>query len=209
MSRVRDVILRRRSLFVGSALTALTGCPREPASDTPVVDVPIEGSADAMPDPEGRVVKEEPPEKTDELPPLDVPPEAEGPAQQMFERLAQTIPRIHDRLRNIEKSIPHDCKFDQPSCVSRWDKLIGELNDVDRDIENILPLCPGSSEQAQRYYERARMHHEFARKRRATIDESIARELARGGKSYEARLMELKIKTSRVTMRPCLSCIDW
>jgi hypothetical protein len=202
------VILRRRALLVGTALTAtgVAGCPPEQPAETPPTVVDL-GPGRDMPEPQGRRLDPEPADENDDMPPLDVPEEAGGMARKNYEGLARVVPRLHAQLKVINDTMP-TCNLDDAKCMNTWDVLIRQLRSVDTMIENLLPLCPGSSPEAQRYLERAKQHHKFAQKRRAETQQRIDRALSQNG-GYAGKLVQLKIEAYRATARPCLSCIRW
>ncbi len=207
----RDTILRRRAHFVGSALLALSGCAgeaREPAAHPePAVTVPPleEGATadDSAPPPPVRAGAD----WEQGRPPLDVPADADGIARELYEHLAKRVPKAHANLAKLETALPLECRSDSKECATLWSNVLDQLPTVKAEIERLTPLCPGSSEQAQRYGARVRAHVEFLNRRMQALEKQIDKHMA------EHKLHEMRERLDglrkRVFAMACLSCMDW
>ncbi len=207
----RDTILRRRAHFVGTALLALSGCagqPREPAAhpQSAVSVPPIDDDADSddsAPPPATRASAD----WERDLPSLDVPADAEGVARQMFEQLAKRVPKAHESLAKLEAALPLDCRSDDKECEARWTPVLEELPNAKSQIKDLVPLCPGSSEQARRYSARVRAHVDFLNRRVKALESQIDEHMAKN--DLLAMRKRIDGLTERVFAMTCLSCMDW
>jgi hypothetical protein len=203
----RAAILRRRAFFVGSALTALTGCPSQhgPAGEpTPVVGVePVASSTSAVATTSAAV----PPAPNRKRPSLAIPNDAKDVVLSHYQRLARDVPAIHDKLDEAAAALSGICDITDPQCDSAWLAVARALAAADRDIQELPPHCPATSKEGKAYEERLQDHVNFAMDRRNALQTRI-----------DALLSSAKAKSqwqvhidAATEPQPCLDfhCQDW
>jgi hypothetical protein len=208
----RAQILRRRALFMSSALAAL-GCSGPAGSAKgapvpPVVSVPPPGAgADAGTEAPPKASPRSPPDG--EMPPLDVPEGMGDDPRQQFDRLYGQVRDAHALLERLEKALPGDCTVTNAACDTRWRSIADGLLEYEEMFRFMQPICKGSSAAAKLWEERARAHLEYLSKRRGRLDARIV-ELVQ---SEPARTRWDQHQQDAQLARPqiCLSfaCTDW
>ncbi|MCC6521127.1 MAG: hypothetical protein IT373_00565 [Polyangiaceae bacterium] len=206
----RAAILRRRALFVTSALGAL-GCagPRPThaeggsAPSGAVVSVPtasgesplVAATASPSTSPSSPA-----PAPVGKLPPLDVPADVSDAARPYFEHLATAVPEVHAALDALP--VPRDCPIDKPACEAAWKELAAGLVELDERIGRLEPRCPGSSTDAQRFAQRLAAHRAHIAERRAALVAAVA---------TTARWVAMFEAAEQAVPRVCLkyACRDW
>ncbi len=203
----RRLILRRRALFVGSALAALGcgkgGAPPEHASDKPVVVVPAE--------PEGTDEEEETEIATDagterrvrkDAPSLQIPDGVSQTARQNYEHLAKTFGEAYDVLDDIETTLA-SCSIDDASCESRWRELAERQYEMEEAFR-FFHICPGSSDEAKAFRERELAHRAYLDERRAEVWKDRS---ASSKTKFDEMVSTIRMSKPSV----CLSfgCMDW
>ncbi|MBI4952680.1 MAG: hypothetical protein HY908_11650 [Myxococcales bacterium] len=204
----RAAILRRRALFVTSALGAL-GCggPRPPHPESgstasgAVVSVPTaSGESPLAPASASATTSSHAPAPVGKLPPLDVPADVSEAARPYFEHLAAAVPDVHAALDGLP--VPRDCPIDKPACEAAWKELAEGLVELDERIRRLEPRCAGSSADARRFEERLAAHRAHIAERRAALVAAVA---------TTARWVAMFEAAEQAAPRVCLkyACRDW
>ena len=141
------------------------------------------------------------------MPPLDIPADAEGVALEMFQQLAKRVPKAHESLAKLEAALPLDCSTDTKDCEARWTPVLEGLPAAKSQIKDLVPLCPGSSEQARRYSARVDAHVGFLNRRMKALEAKIDAHMKDNG--LLAMRKRIDGLTERVFAMTCLSCMDW
>ena len=204
----RATILRRRALFLGSALATLgscqqTGAPAETASG-PVISVPTGEPEDAgVNDPEPPA-GDAGPRPRGGMPSLEIPSGVSEAARSNYESLVTPMTRVHGLLDEIERVAP---KCSMSACEDQWELVAKKLFELDESF-GFSYVCPGSSADAKAYFARQQEHMDFYEARRKDQTAWLSGRLGEPG---WARLQELVEKERYANPRPCLSygCGDW
>lgn len=206
----RAAVLRRRALFLGSALTALASCEKggvpPETSKGPVVAVPEGVPEDAGPEPDagslpvtdgGRKPKAG-------MPSLEIPDGLSERAKSNYEHLVARMKTVHAILDDVEAGAP---KCGIAGCEDRWQPIAKKWFDLD-DAFRFSYVCPGSSEQAKAFGVRRQEHMDFYQARRKEVQDWLQQKLGDAGWT---RFEELVQKEQLANPRPCLSfaCMDW
>ena len=204
----RAAILRRRAVFISSALTALSGCPggnqpKEPEPQpTSVVPVEPPGTS-SLPEPDGSAATVPSGPK---LPPLDIPGGVTPRAKELYEQLAATIPGIHEQLDAADKRLSVACDITSSGCDD-WAAIAKTLAEVRDQTDDLYPRCAGSSYDAKQVQSRINKHTDFIRRRIQALEERIDRKL---DSDAEVKAWE-RTQRDNAIPRPCLkyACEDW
>ena len=206
----RAAILRRRAFFVGSALTALSGCPQPPSAEPnrnePVVTVEPASKTATVPTGSGVVTRSSATPKT-KLPSLETPDGVNASARTYYEDLARSVPLIHADLDSAEKTLAGICDITDSQCDARWLAFAKSMAAVDDAVGDLAPVCHGTSADAKAIDVRLAEHRAAISERKRQIMERV-----------DALLQDAAAKTkwtahqeAAAVPRPCLdySCEDW
>lgn len=205
----RAAILRRRAFFVGSALTALTGCPKQESPQQekpPVVGVDPASSA-STPSPHPVSPPPVPPEPAGKMPSLAIPPDAKGVVRQEYERIANDVPRIHAELDGASQALGTICDITDPKCDAAWMKVAKHLAQAENLIFDLAPLCPATSVPGKAFEARLHEHQNHIDDRKKGLSQRIDALL----NSDKAKLAWKTHKAKAAVPRPCLDygCGEW
>ncbi|MCS6898509.1 MAG: hypothetical protein RMJ98_02130 [Myxococcales bacterium] len=200
----REQILRRRAVFLSSALAVLAGCERQggtaPPPVTALMPEAFAGGTPLTPSPEGPGLPppEEPPPSLE--PPLEV-----GKYRKIGVDLAELLREMRREIEEIEQSFPREC---QDGCQSTLKPLADKLRAFTSNLRDLSPLCPPSSPEGRALDKWQKEHLRYLQRRLVRIEEA-AKALAQRyeGQAGEATWTALR----REEMRPmvCLSCARW
>jgi hypothetical protein len=205
----RAAILRRRAFFVGSALTALTGCPQPsetPRKADPVVGVEPESASASLPAGSG-VSTTSSSTPASKMPSLEIPQDAKGAALAHYQTLAKRVPAIHVDFDAASSALSGICDITDPKCDDRWLKVAKHIAAADEAHFDLAPRCPGTSKQAKAYEKRLAEHQAFIADRKKAIEGRINALLQDAAAQSKWKVH----KASASVPRPCLdyACSDW
>ena len=208
----RAAILRRRALFVGSALAA-AGCTpncnpkptEEPSTGktgppAPVVSVQPTPSA---PEPTTTVEPEDPPPKTvSGRPSYDVPAGIVEEAKKRYDRLHKFMKESHERLDPVLVALP-DCKL--RACEPKYRQAATVLSELRKD-QRLFYICPGKSDEAKAFQPHYAAHKKHLQERLDQLDAGL-----RNASGDEAAYQALVEEIAASKPIPCLSfaCPEW
>jgi hypothetical protein len=203
----RAAILRRRALFVGSALTAIGCTPQTKEGPTattappsaPVVSVAAPATSPA---PSATVVPEEPAPKVAGMPGYDKPEGLSEAANGNYDRLHKFMKESHAMLAPLAAKVP-SCKLS--GCEDDYRKAATVLTELTKDLR-LFYICPGKSAEGQAFEPHKSAHMEFLRKRMGELDQRLS---TASGNAEGWKALRSEIAMSKPT--PCLSfaCPDW
>jgi hypothetical protein len=202
----RALILRRRAVFVTSALAA-TGCQpngKEPdvgttAPTTPVVSV---ASSPKPAAPVPTVEPVDPPPKDPGRPGYDIPDGVSEEAKKRYERLHRFMKESHAKLDPVLSDLP-DCTL--AKCEPKYQVAATVLADLRKDLR-LFYICPGQSDEAKAFQPHYKAHQKHLHDRLEKLDAEL--EKASGdADGYHALLKQIAMSKPV----PCLSfaCPDW
>lgn len=206
----RAQILRRRAVFMSSALAAL-GCsggapPGKVAPVPPVVAVPapVQAADAGVEAPPKREARSEP-----DMPSYDVPDGVSDEARERFEQLFSQVREAHALLERLENALPAGCALTDPACDARWRGIADGLLDHDEALRFMQPVCPGSSQAAKLWEERSRAHRDYLAKRRGRLERRIV-DIVKT-EAERARWDQHQEEANMARPQICLSfaCPDW
>lgn len=208
----RAAILKRRALFVGSALAAAGCTPNGNAKPTeepptgqtgPTAPVVSVAPAPSAPQPTTTTKPEEPPPKTVAgRPSYDVPEGVSDEAKKRYDRLHEFMKESHARLDPALATLP-DCTL--RACEPRYRQAATVLADLRKD-QRLLYICPGKSDEAKAFQPHYEAHKKHLQERLDLLDNSL-RKASGDEKAYQALVAEIAMSKPI----PCLSfaCPDW
>lgn len=204
----RAAILKRRALFLGSALATLGSCQKSgvPAETAPgpVIAVPAGEPEDAGASEGEPSARDAGPRSRGDMPSLEIPSGVSEAARSNYESLITRMRRVHALLDDIERMAP---KCGMNACEDQWLPVAKKLFDLD-DSFGFSYVCPGSSDDAKAFFVRRQEHLDFYEARRKDVTVWLTGQLGEPG---WARLQELVELERLANPRPCLSygCSDW
>lgn len=206
----RAAILRRRAVFVGSALTALSGCPQppsaEPRKNEPVVTVEPASQTATVPTGSGVVTRSSATPKAKAVS-LEIPEGVNATARSYYEQLARSVPLIHADLDSAEKTLAGICDITDSQCDARWLAFAKTMAAVDDVAQDLGPPCGGTSADAKAFYARLAEHRAAISERKRQIMERVDKLL----QDAAAKAKWTAHQAAAAVPQPCLdySCNDW
>lgn len=203
----KEAILRRRALFLGSTLAALSCSSPEKVAPDAAVDtaiVPTPGSAPAA---SGTAIPREPAGSSwaaimTGAPPLDAPPAGAAISEQERAALAdqaEDMRGVYEALGRAWDQGAPDCPPE--SCKSQWEETVKQIRRVVEGTHG--PLCGWGESEPISYIERDEAHRRFLREQAEALRARLTEAAKRAGQE-EAWA---QIRIGGIVAHPCLSCI--
>jgi hypothetical protein len=200
----RELILRRRMAFIGSAMAVMGGCKDRVPPDTPPPDVTI-GDADqtgglptatpgdsATPDPKPNL----PPPPSTAIPETDC--EAD---RQKLTSLKSRLDALYSDIDALYGAVPTGCSVTDESCVPKHRKQAKKASQLRDRISGLRGMCACPAPIVAEYLSK---HQPELSQRLAKVEARVVED-ASDQDAAAKRWAELM--REEATPRPCLSCI--
>lgn len=203
----RTAILRRRALFVSSAVALACSHQSPPAEPRrTVAEVPSAEPAEAAPEPGPAAAPDA--GAPSAAGPFEIPEGISATAREKYEALAAVVRASDQKLDELDALLRKECDLTSPACDATYRSMADKLLELSEIVSHAF-VCEGSSPEARAFAERqSAEERRYQERRRRVVLAVQARATSPDAKERWKRHQE---DAEQANPQPCLKfgCPDW